>query len=59
MRTLRAVQRVALLTLPLRGLQIVLAHEPSLVDGAPLAALEDDLEEPHACVDEQRPARHV
>ena len=41
------------------GLQIVLAREASLVDGAALAALEHDLEEPHACVDEQRPARHV
>src|SRR4029453_8661077 len=40
-------------------LQIVLAREPSLVDGAALAALEHDLEEPHACVDQQRPARHV
>src|SRR4029450_7288518 len=40
-------------------LQIVLAREASLVDGAALAALEHDLEEPHACVDQPRPARHV
>ena len=45
--------------MPLLGLQIVLAREASLVDGAALAALEHDLEEPHACVDEQRPAQHV
>src|SRR5438105_9672858 len=40
-------------------LQIVLAREASLVDGAALAALEHDLEEPHAGVDEERPPRHV
>jgi len=39
--------------------RIVLAREASLVDGAALAALELDLEEPHACVDEQRPAVHA
>jgi hypothetical protein len=41
------------------GLQGVLAREASLVDGATLAALKHDLEEPHACVDQQRPARDV
>src|SRR5438874_13421140 len=40
-------------------LQVVLAGEASLVDGAALASLEHDLEEPYACVDQQRPARHV
>src|SRR5688500_12048573 len=40
-------------------LQVVLAREASLVNGAALAALEHDLEEPNACVYEQRPAGHV
>jgi hypothetical protein len=41
------------------GLQIVLARKASLVDGAALTALEHDLEEPHACMDEQRSAGHI
>ena len=42
------------ITLPinLASRRIVLAREASLVDGAAPAALELDLEEPHACVDE-------
>jgi len=39
------------LAMPWPGLQMVLAREASLVDGTALAALEHDLEEPHACVD--------
>jgi hypothetical protein len=39
-----------------KSLQIVLARETPLVDGAALAALEHDLEQPHAGVDQQRPA---
>src|SRR5262245_54880237 len=40
-------------------LQIVLMCEASPVDGGALAALEHDLEEPYACMNEQRPTRHV